>query len=144
MSYESAAEPIKIGYLMDFRLPDSYPQHMRDDLSLPFELIFGVRPNSPIAITISADCNSCMTPSDGDNGRDGQDEKKHTAGGEALPHTIPTTTTIATTRGSSLASRVGLGRVRRDDHLSAGVGMTLLHYPKQRAMRVVPNRDLRD
>ncbi len=41
MSYESAAEPIKIGYLMDFRLPDSYPQHMRDDLSLPFELIFG-------------------------------------------------------------------------------------------------------
>lgn len=40
MSYESTAEPIKIGYLMDFRLPEFYPQHMRDDLSLPFELIF--------------------------------------------------------------------------------------------------------
>lgn len=40
MSYESTAEPIKIGYLMDFRLPESYPQHMRDDLSLPFELVF--------------------------------------------------------------------------------------------------------
>lgn len=40
MTYESTAEPIKIGYLMDFRLPESYPQHMRDDLSLPFELVF--------------------------------------------------------------------------------------------------------
>lgn len=25
MSYESSAEPIKIGYLMDFKLPDLYP-----------------------------------------------------------------------------------------------------------------------
>ena len=41
MSYESTAEPIKIGYLMDFRLPDSYPQQMKDDFSLPFELVFG-------------------------------------------------------------------------------------------------------
>jgi ABC-type branched-subunit amino acid transport system substrate-binding protein len=41
MSYESTAEPIKIGYLMDFRLPDLYPQEMKDDLSLPFELVFG-------------------------------------------------------------------------------------------------------
>ncbi|BCO37200.1 amino acid ABC transporter substrate-binding protein [Mycobacterium heckeshornense] len=40
MSYESTAEPIKIGYLMDFRLPDGYPQEMRDDLSRPFELVF--------------------------------------------------------------------------------------------------------
>jgi branched-chain amino acid transport system substrate-binding protein len=40
MSYESTAEPIKIGYLMDFRLPEGYPQEMRDDLSLPFELVF--------------------------------------------------------------------------------------------------------
>jgi branched-chain amino acid transport system substrate-binding protein len=40
MSYESTAEPIKVGYLMDFTLPDSYPQHMRDDLTLPFDMIF--------------------------------------------------------------------------------------------------------
>lgn len=40
MSYESTAEPIKIGYLMDFRLPDSFPQHMKDDFSLPFEVVF--------------------------------------------------------------------------------------------------------
>lgn len=40
MSYESTAEPIKIGYLMDFRLPQSYPREMLDDLSRPFELIF--------------------------------------------------------------------------------------------------------
>ena len=40
MSYESTAEPIKVGYLMDFKLPDLYPQEMRDDLSSPFELVF--------------------------------------------------------------------------------------------------------
>jgi branched-chain amino acid transport system substrate-binding protein len=40
MSYESTAEPIKIGYLMDFRLPEFYPQEMRDDFSQPFELVF--------------------------------------------------------------------------------------------------------
>ncbi|WP_109530323.1 MULTISPECIES: ABC transporter substrate-binding protein [Nocardia] len=40
MSYESAAQPIKIGYLMDFRLPESYPQEMLDDFTLPFELVF--------------------------------------------------------------------------------------------------------
>jgi branched-chain amino acid transport system substrate-binding protein len=40
MSYESTAEPIKLGYLMDFRLPDNYPKHMRDDLTLPFDLVF--------------------------------------------------------------------------------------------------------
>ena len=32
MSYESTAEPIKIGYLMDFKLPDLYPQEMKEDL----------------------------------------------------------------------------------------------------------------
>ena len=26
MSYESNAEPIKIGYLMDFKLPEGYPE----------------------------------------------------------------------------------------------------------------------
>src|SRR5499426_1988691 len=40
MSYESTAEPIKIGYLFDFRLPAFYPQEMRDDLTRPFELVF--------------------------------------------------------------------------------------------------------
>jgi branched-chain amino acid transport system substrate-binding protein len=40
MSYESTAEPIKIGYLMDFRLPEFYPQEMRDDMTQPFDLVF--------------------------------------------------------------------------------------------------------
>lgn len=40
MSYESSAEPIKIGYLMDFQLPDGYPKEMKEDFSQPFELLF--------------------------------------------------------------------------------------------------------
>ncbi|OOK79215.1 hypothetical protein BZL30_2522 [Mycobacterium kansasii] len=40
MSYESTAQPIKIGYLFDFLLPEFYPQEMRDDLTRPFELVF--------------------------------------------------------------------------------------------------------
>ena len=40
MSYVSTAEPIKIGYLMDFLLPPDYPQELRDDLTKPFELVF--------------------------------------------------------------------------------------------------------
>ena len=40
MSYESNAEPIKLGYLFDFRLPDGYPREKRDDLTQPFELVF--------------------------------------------------------------------------------------------------------
>lgn len=40
MSYESTAEPIKLGYLFDFRLPEDYPQAQRDDLVRPFELVF--------------------------------------------------------------------------------------------------------
>ena len=32
MSYESTAEPIKLGYLFDFVLPDGYPTEMRADL----------------------------------------------------------------------------------------------------------------
>src|SRR5207245_2007748 len=39
-SYESTAEPIKLGYLFDFKLPDSYPEESRQDLVLPFELVF--------------------------------------------------------------------------------------------------------
>src|SRR4029453_14978217 len=40
MSYESKAEPIKVGYLMDFRLPEMYPQEMRADSLRPFDLVF--------------------------------------------------------------------------------------------------------
>ena len=40
MSYESTAEPIKIGYLMDFLLSDDFPQHYRDDLTIPFDMVF--------------------------------------------------------------------------------------------------------
>ena len=38
--YESTAEPIRLGYLMDFKLPEGYPQDARDDLFNPFELVF--------------------------------------------------------------------------------------------------------
>ncbi|MCX5044306.1 ABC transporter substrate-binding protein [Aldersonia sp. NBC_00410] len=40
MSYESTAQPIKVGYLMDFKLPDFFPETMRDDLTRPFEMVF--------------------------------------------------------------------------------------------------------
>lgn len=40
MSYESTAEPIRIGYLMDFKLSDDFPQHYRDDLTIPFDMVF--------------------------------------------------------------------------------------------------------
>ena len=40
MAYESTAEPIKLGYLFDFVLPDGYPKEMRDDLTQSFELVF--------------------------------------------------------------------------------------------------------
>ena len=40
MSYESTAEPIKLGYLFDFRLPEYYPREMRADLTQTFELVF--------------------------------------------------------------------------------------------------------
>ena len=40
MAYESDAEPIKLGYLMDFRLPDGFPEERRADLTDPFELVF--------------------------------------------------------------------------------------------------------
>lgn len=40
MSYESSAEPIKVGYLMDFKLPDLYPKEMKEDLFQSFELVF--------------------------------------------------------------------------------------------------------
>lgn len=40
MSYESTAEPIKLGYLFDFKLPESFPTEARQDLVQPFELVF--------------------------------------------------------------------------------------------------------
>jgi ABC-type branched-subunit amino acid transport system substrate-binding protein len=40
MSYESKAEPIKLGYLNDFLLPDSYPKAMRADFHDIFALVF--------------------------------------------------------------------------------------------------------
>jgi len=38
--YESTAQPIKLGYLFDFKLPDSYPEELRLDLTRSFELVF--------------------------------------------------------------------------------------------------------
>jgi ABC-type branched-subunit amino acid transport system substrate-binding protein len=40
VSYERTAEPIKMGYIMDFLLPDSYPAELRQDLTNPFDMIF--------------------------------------------------------------------------------------------------------
>ncbi|HTH28154.1 MAG TPA: ABC transporter substrate-binding protein [Sphingobium sp.] len=40
MSYESNAEPIKLGFLCDFKLPPGYPAEKRVDLTGPFELVF--------------------------------------------------------------------------------------------------------
>jgi hypothetical protein len=40
MSYESTAEPIKVGYLFDLKLPANSPQEKRDELMRPFELVF--------------------------------------------------------------------------------------------------------
>jgi ABC-type branched-subunit amino acid transport system substrate-binding protein len=40
MAYESDAQPIKIGYLMDFVLPEFYPEELRGDLTQPFNLVF--------------------------------------------------------------------------------------------------------
>jgi ABC-type branched-subunit amino acid transport system substrate-binding protein len=40
VSYESTAEPIKLGYLMDFKLPEGYPEDSRNDLVFPFHLVF--------------------------------------------------------------------------------------------------------
>jgi ABC-type branched-subunit amino acid transport system substrate-binding protein len=39
-SYESSAQPIKLGYLMDFVLPEQYPEDRRLDLTQSLELIF--------------------------------------------------------------------------------------------------------
>ena len=40
MTYESSVEPIKLGYLFDFVLPEGYPEEMRGDLTRCFELVF--------------------------------------------------------------------------------------------------------
>ena len=40
MSDESSAQPIKIGYLMDFLLPEGFPKTYFEDLTQPFDLVF--------------------------------------------------------------------------------------------------------
>ena len=40
MSYESTANPIKLGYLMDFVLPEEYPEDNRLDLTQSLDFIF--------------------------------------------------------------------------------------------------------
>ena len=35
MSYESTAQPIKLGYLFDFRLPEYFPRALRPTPSYP-------------------------------------------------------------------------------------------------------------
>ena len=40
MSYESTAQPIKVGYLMDFLLPEGFPETYFQDLTQPFDLVF--------------------------------------------------------------------------------------------------------
>ena len=40
MSYESTAEPIKIGYLMDFTLPPGFPEDLFASFTQTFDLIF--------------------------------------------------------------------------------------------------------
>src|SRR5580692_594510 len=40
MSYESSAEPIKVGYLMDFMLPPGFPEEMLADFTQVFDIVF--------------------------------------------------------------------------------------------------------
>ena len=40
MSYESSAEQIKIGDLMDFLLPEGFPKTYFEDLTQPFDVVF--------------------------------------------------------------------------------------------------------
>ena len=40
MSYESTAEPIKVGYLMDFTLPPGFPEDLFASFTQTFDLIF--------------------------------------------------------------------------------------------------------
>ena len=40
MSYESTAEPIKVGYLMDFTLPPGFPEELFASFTQTFDLIF--------------------------------------------------------------------------------------------------------
>src|ERR1700748_1390420 len=40
MSYESTAEPIKVGYLMDFTLPPGFPDELLASFTRCFDLVF--------------------------------------------------------------------------------------------------------
>jgi branched-chain amino acid transport system substrate-binding protein len=40
VSFESHAEAIKLGVLMDWKVPEDHPQELMDDFFLPLELVF--------------------------------------------------------------------------------------------------------
>ena len=40
MSVREHSRADQIGYLMDFKLSDDFPQHYRDDLTIPFDMVF--------------------------------------------------------------------------------------------------------
>src|ERR1700738_5189771 len=40
VSYESTADPIKVGYLMDFTLPPGFPDEMKADFTQCFDVVF--------------------------------------------------------------------------------------------------------
>jgi hypothetical protein len=40
VSYESTAEPIKVGYLMDFTLPPGFADEMKADFTQCFDVVF--------------------------------------------------------------------------------------------------------
>src|SRR6201992_1237484 len=40
MSYESTAEHIKVGYLMDFTLPPGFPEELKTSFTRTFDLVF--------------------------------------------------------------------------------------------------------
>src|SRR6201991_3017008 len=40
MSYESTAEPIKVGYLMDFTLPPGFPEELQASFTQTFDFLF--------------------------------------------------------------------------------------------------------
>jgi hypothetical protein len=40
VTYESQSEPIKLGVLMDFKLPEGFPQERRDDFRFSLQMVF--------------------------------------------------------------------------------------------------------
>jgi hypothetical protein len=70
VSYASSAEPIKLGYLFDFVLPEGYPKEKRDDLKDTFELVFddGLQRGSSIDRSRSSSAKSGVAEGDGEGG----------------------------------------------------------------------------